>query len=179
MLALRQAQDPEVVEEKSRRIIERLEQDPRYRQAERVLFYASFGREVATHGAIRRALAAGKVVALPVIEGDRLRPALLKDFDRDLSPNPWGILEPKNNPTPYFSPGDFPLAVVPGVAFDYEHYRLGYGKGYYDRLLSQMPRAFKIGLAYELQLVERLPRTADDVGVNFIITEERKLSSEK
>lgn len=176
-MALRQSQDPRELEEKSRVIMECLERDPRYGEAELVLFYASFGWEVSTHAAIRQALASGKRVALPTVDGSRLRLAEVRNFDKDLIPNSWGILEPRLDRAAGLRPRDFPLAIVPGVAFDLENYRLGYGKGYYDRLLSQMPQAYKIGVAYELQVVCRLPRSARDVGVDCVITEVRKLTN--
>jgi 5-formyltetrahydrofolate cyclo-ligase len=174
VLALRQAQELGELLLKGQQIIESLEQDPRYLGTGLVLFYASFGQEVFTHDAIKRALAGGKQVALPVVEGSRLRLALIEDFQRDLAPGAWGILEPKPERARWLSPQEISLVIVPGVAFDDDYYRLGYGKGYYDRLLSQMPQAYTIGLAYELQVVSRLPCSARDVRVNCIITEKTK-----
>ncbi len=179
ILALRAAQGPAAIEAKSGLIIESLEKTFLYRQVELVLFYASFRHEVFTHGAIKQALANGKRVALPRINGSELRLALVEDFQKDLAPNARGILEPKPERARWISPEKFSLAVVPGVAFDLENFRLGYGKGYYDRLLAQMPQAYKIGLAYELQVVPRLPRTPQDVGVDCVITETRTIAREK
>lgn len=175
ILALRENQELHERGHKSRLIIRGLEQDPHYLRAELLLFYASFGAEVATHAAIQRALARGKQVALPVVSGTQLRLSLVRDFHQDLAPGVWGILEPKADRARWLKPQDISLAIVPGVAFDLEKYRLGYGKGYYDRLLQEMPQAYKIGLAYELQVVSQLPRSSCDVGVDGVITESRKI----
>ncbi|HEY3583930.1 MAG TPA: 5-formyltetrahydrofolate cyclo-ligase, partial [Casimicrobiaceae bacterium] len=69
----------------------------------------------------------------------------------------------------------FDVVIVPGVAFDARGGRLGYGGGFYDRLLPAMPRAQRIAGAFELQIVARVPAAAHDVGVDWIATEQRTM----
>jgi 5-formyltetrahydrofolate cyclo-ligase len=65
------------------------------------------------------------------------------------------------------------LVLVPALAFDARGYRLGYGKGFYDRLLPQLARAERVGLAFELSLLPQLPNEDHDVAVHRVVTEKR------
>jgi 5-formyltetrahydrofolate cyclo-ligase len=78
-------------------------------------------------------------------------------------------MEPTGELFPVESYHEIDLAVIPGVAFDRLGARLGRGKGYYDRLLSQMPNAYKIGICFPFQLLERLPSEPHDVLMNEVI----------
>jgi len=75
-------------------------------------------------------------------------------------------------PLPYGTVLNMDLMVVPGVAFDRNGYRLGYGKGYYDRFLSEK-QTFSIGLAYEFQILDKLPRGKHDRIMDAVATEDR------
>jgi hypothetical protein len=79
-------------------------------------------------------------------------------------------MEPPQKPEMKISPDKIDLAVVPGVSFDRRGHRIGYGMGYYDSLLGQT-RCKKIGLAYDLQIVEHVPNEPHDVAVDMIVTE--------
>ena len=74
-------------------------------------------------------------------------------------------------PLPYYPVDKLDLLVVPGVAFDEKGYRLGYGKGYYDKVLARK-KIFSIGLGYSLQLLEKVPRGKYDERLDAIVTEE-------
>lgn len=65
--------------------------------------------------------------------------------------------------------GDYDLIIVPGLAFDKEGYRLGYGAGYYDTFLAKHPEAFTVGVAYPFQMIEEVPREAHDIGLDLVI----------
>lgn len=80
------------------------------------------------------------------------------------------ILEPKKK-TAIIDPKSIDLYIVPGIAFDRNGYRLGHGKGYYDRLLAGI-NVPKIGLAYSVQVVAELPRSSYDVPMTMVVTEE-------
>ncbi len=84
----------------------------------------------------------------------------------------FGILEPTCD-SPQMLPGSLDMIVVPGLAFDREGARLGWGRGYYDRALSQWPSAVRVGIAFSNQVVDRLPRSAWDIDVDFLITEKQ------
>lgn len=151
--------------------IERLLFDlPEFRAARVVLFYASFRTEVETRGMIRRALDEGKRVVLPKVKGKELALYEIRDLDKDLAPGSWGIPEPVNG-----RPADLKgvdLVVLPGAVFDEQGNRLGYGAGFYDRLLAGYQGA-TVALAFEVQVVPEVPSAKHDVPVKKIVTEKR------
>ena len=88
----------------------------------------------------------------------------------DLKPDKMGILTPDSNQT---SSGPFDIAITPGVGFTSSGNRLGYGRGYYDRWFSKNAVKTKIGLAFEIQVVETLPIEDTDVALDMLVTEKR------
>jgi 5-formyltetrahydrofolate cyclo-ligase len=155
---------------KSREIEQRLFALPEFRAADLVLFYASFRGEVETHGMIRRALAAGKRIVLPKVSGKELLLFEVTDFDRDVGPGQWGIPEPSGGaPT---RPEQIDFIIVPGAAFDEQGNRLGYGAGFYDKLLKGY-EGMTAALAFELQIAAEVPADPHDVPMRKIITEKR------
>ena len=167
--AARDAVGPRARKEAAAAIARRLEGIDRYVEARRLVFYASFGSEVETGPLMEAAQAAGRVVALPRMEGKTL--VLHEHGPGDpLEPNAFGIPEPPPSaPTVALDAAD--VVLVPGLAFDRRGHRLGYGGGYYDRLLRTSPHAYRIGLAYGFQLVERLPAMHHDEPLDAIVTE--------
>lgn len=128
---------------------------------------------------IEKGLEKGKSILLPFVEGSELRLSLIEDLASELEPGSFGILEPKQNSRSNFPVQKVGLIIVPGLAFDFSGHRLGYGKGYYDRLLKQAsPDTDFIGLAYEFQMKEELPHEEQDVPVHKIITEKRVILAE-
>lgn len=92
---------------------------------------------------------------------------------QDLSPGRFGILEPDRQACPQRSPEDIDAVLVPALAFDRDGFRLGFGGGYYDRLLSRLDQDVPtIGLGFDLQLVDALPRETHDQPVRVICTEQ-------
>lgn len=128
--------------------------------------YFAFGSEVKTDLIIERAIMLGKKIALPSVKEDKIT---FYEFSssKHLIRRRFGIMEP----VPYKRVSKIDLLVVPGIAFDKKGYRLGYGKGYYDRLLSGK-RTFSIGLAYSFQLLENLPHDRYDKRLNAIASED-------
>ena len=128
----KRALTPEQIETASDRLAERLFRHPLYRQARTVYLYLSCNQEVRSAPILRRALADGKRVAAPCVEGERLRFRLLT-ADTPLVPDAFGAPEPLGSPLV-----DDPTALVllPGLAFGADGARLGYGGGFYDRLLA-------------------------------------------
>jgi 5-formyltetrahydrofolate cyclo-ligase len=157
----------------------RVESFDLFQRAGTILLYASFRSEVDTAGLMEGALRQGKRVALPRprVAERRLEACLITDPGRDLCPGAWGIFEPEQR-CQVISIDEIDLAVVPGVVFDESGHRLGYGGGYYDRLLASSPSLPVIGLAFEVQIVTQgLPAEAHDVRLNWIVTEDRMLSA--
>jgi 5-formyltetrahydrofolate cyclo-ligase len=153
---------------------QKLFQLPEFRAAETVLFYASMKSEVETHAMIRQALAAGKRVVLPKVTGKDLTLVEITDFDRDVRPGAWGIPEP--DPGTPVELKDIGLIIVPGAVFDERGNRIGYGAGYYDKLLAQY-RGMTAALAFECQIVPSVPADPHDVPIRKIVTETRVIET--
>lgn len=148
---------------------------PEFAAADAVFTYLSFGAEVDTRGLIQRAWEAGKTVCLPrVVPGTReMRWYAVESLDR-LVRSSFGVEEPPDDPSREVRPADFarPVALVPGLAFDREGFRLGYGGGFYDTFLPNFPGT-SIGLIRACQLVERLAvRDVHDAPVNIVALEQ-------
>lgn len=158
--------------EKSKKIGALLENLNEYKDAQRVLFYVSRPEEVNTHELIKDALSAGKNVFVPKTVKDVVVICPLYDFE-ELELGEYGILEPcTSTETEELIRMD--LIVIPGVGFDLQGHRLGHGKGHYDRLLKET-RGYKVGLAFEEQLVPELPHEEHDVPVDALITDKKIL----
>ncbi len=178
MIAQRAGLDGETVAGLSGRIAERFSALEAYRECRRILFYLSFGNEVATDGLIASALAAGKAVYMPVVDGAKRSLDIVRIGDLDPASfrlNRFGIREPLlAAPEPL---SEVELAVVPGLAFDALGGRLGFGAGYYDGLLKGFAgRGGTVALAYEFQVIDRVPQGPGDVPVSVIVTEKRTIS---
>ena len=169
----RRALLPDLAGEKSLAITRKLLELKEYKDASSVLFYVSKAEEVDTHDVIKEALASGKKVYLPKIKGDFLMICPLLNYE-DLQPGEFGILEPCEPASPT-QPKDIDLIVIPGVAFDKKGNRLGFGKGHYDRLLKET-RGFKVGLAFDEQLLDELPVEEHDVPLDLLLTDSHTLT---
>jgi 5-formyltetrahydrofolate cyclo-ligase len=134
------------------------------------MLFASFQSEVETHHMIRRALAEGKRVILPKVRGRDLELIEIENFDRDVSPGSWGIPEPDRGKCVDLR--DVGVIVVPGAVFDERGNRVGYGGGFYDKLLAAY-RGMTVALAFELQILPEVPAESHDVRVRKIVTEKR------
>lgn len=140
-----------------------------YREARSIYCYCSVGREVDTRPILSRALEDGKTVALPVIEDGRMRPRRLGP-EGLLVPGFYGIPTPPET-EPWIEEEEIDLILVPGLAYDEAGYRLGYGGGYYDRLLSTAP-GLAVGLCREAMILREIPRESHDMAVEVLITEQ-------
>ena len=173
MIACRDAADVASRIRHSQTITQKLCALPEYRAAGVVTAYASFGSELDTAEFLARILADGKLLLLPRI--NRAQRALelrqAKDPGADLVMGVWGIREPAER-CRIFSPAEVEFMLVPGVAFTAGGARLGYGGGFYDRLLTSLDqRAVRIAAAFDLQMVEHIPEGPQDQRVGQVITE--------
>ena len=137
-----------------------------------VMLYLNMRSEVETTGLLEGLLNSGKQVCAPVVDTEQLElvPRQIRNLKTELVRHSYGMLEP-NATCPIFPTEHLQLIVVPGIAFDRNGYRLGYGKGFYDRFLTKCSHAVAIGLAYEIQLVEDTFPQTWDVPVQHIFTE--------
>lgn len=171
----------EGVEGKSKLIKEKLFSLPEFQFARTVAFYVALKKsnEVETEEMIKESLKLGKRVLVPVTDlvEDKIVFSEIKNFD-DLVPGPFDILEPMPEVRKIFSTEAIMLIVIPGVAFDLHGHRIGYGLGFYDKFLSKLTKhVTKVGLAFELQIVENLPKEDHDIRLDKIITEDRIIES--
>jgi 5-formyltetrahydrofolate cyclo-ligase len=135
-----------------------------------LLFYA-FGSEVATRELIAAFDDGGRTVLLPVVAEERLLPVPYRPGD-PLVRSALGVDEPAPPHTTAADPGDIGLVIAPGLAFDRDGYRLGYGRGFYDRFLAGLPdRATRVGIGFHEQLLERLPRGPLDQRLHLVVTD--------
>ncbi len=144
-----------------------------YRLAEKIFTFVSYGSEIDTIPFIKRALKDGKTTAVPVMLNKGEMVFIEISSLAELTPNKYGIPEPKYNEEKLLISDSKTLIAVPGLAFDKDKYRIGYGGGYYDRYLSKNEYMVSAGLCYEAQLTESLPREETDIPVDIIVTEGR------
>ena len=158
-------------EERSRAIQRQVLALPEYRRARRLLLYLSQGSEVDTWPLLDRALAQGRAVYAPRCLDGQGNMAFYRVFSReDLAPGRFGLWEPLQERCPLLTEWEGALCLLPGIAFDREGFRLGYGKGYYDRFLSSY-QGVKIGICYHKCIAYHLPKGRYDVPVDFLVTE--------
>lgn len=148
---------------------------PEWEAARTICTYVGVGAEVATIPLIQAAFAAGKRIVVPMVARDhQLLLWRIESLD-ELAPAPFGLLEPIREVRRKHRKiviTVINLFLVPGLAFDAHGGRVGYGKGYYDRLLKgAKDRIPKVGLAFAPQLVDRVPVGPDDVLMNKVITD--------
>ncbi len=156
MLRLRDRQSIGEIEQKSQDIIDQVLHLHEYVRARGIACYVNKDSEVNTRILIRAALDQEKRVLIPVVKkGDiELFFSEIKDLGTELAPGTFGILEPKPE--------------------NREGYRLGWGRGYFDRVIKNLPPHVRsAGLAFNMQLIGRVPRDQFDVPVDMVVTESR------
>lgn len=179
VLALRDAMSDDVRAAASRAITTRLGTLPSVARARTLLGFASFGTEVQLDPLLHDAIARGVGVFLPWIERfspPDLQMSRVTDLERDLVPAKMGIREPDPE---WRRPGRvdrLDVVIAPGVAFDPSGTRVGYGAGLYDRLLTRLRAGTPVvAVAFDVQVVDALPRLAHDVPVDAIVTQTRTI----
>jgi 5-formyltetrahydrofolate cyclo-ligase len=175
--ARRDALDPDTRARLSAAALARVAGLAAFRRARAVLGYASFGSELDTCPLLEQVLAGGRMLVLPRIERAARRLALhqVGDLDTELRPGVWGIPEPAPDRCRAVAPGEIDFVLVPGLVFDPRGGRIGYGAGYYDRLLAGWPPPVPplIAAALELQVVPAVPVLPTDRRVDLVVTESR------
>lgn len=175
ILALRDTLPGELRRDLGTRITARLLKLDAYREAGTVLAYLSFGSEFDTAAFTRDALANGKKLALPRVNRAtrELELFVVRDPEKDVAPGVWGISEPLAECCAPAALDEIGFVLVPGVAFTRGGARLGYGGGYYDRLLARFARRPPaVAAAFSLQVVDAIPVGETDQRVDAVITEE-------
>jgi len=150
-----------------------LEQQPAWREAQSVFFYAPLPEELDVWVLMENSLAAGKAVALPRFDpaANRYVACRVRDLDGDIIQGRFGIREPAER-CPSLDLARLDLTLVPGLAFDGQGRRLGRGKGFYDQLLA-LVRGITCGVAFDEQILTEIPAEQHDMRVNRILTPTR------
>ncbi|MDO8962924.1 MAG: 5-formyltetrahydrofolate cyclo-ligase [Coriobacteriia bacterium] len=171
-LAARDSIDAGERDDAARRVAARVADLPEARGVRSVLAYAAMRDELDPAFAVAALTAAGARIAFPRVCGPG-ELTLHWTEGGALTPGYCGIMEPRAD-APLAQPQDFDLVLVPGVAFDESCCRLGHGGGFYDRMLPLIaPGAVSVGIAFEEQITDALPREAHDVHVDIIVTPDR------
>ena len=144
-----------------------LPQHPRIIDSRTILVYSALPDEVPTQALLDLLVKQGKTVILPHVISDTDMELRCYTGRHDLQLGAYGILEPTGELFTVYDTID--VAIVPGMAFDAEGYRLGRGKGYYDRFLARIPYLYKIGLCFSWQMVDKVPHDKHDIVMDEVI----------
>ena len=143
-----------------------------YINSSNILIYYPFRSEVDVTIIIKKALEDKKNVILPRINDRQLKLFYINNLEKQLAKGMHDIMEPSTHLCKPAKIPDIDLAVVPGIGFDKNLNRLGYGGGFYDKLLSHIPEGVKkIALCFDIQVVDKIPVSKNDIKVDFLITE--------
>jgi 5-formyltetrahydrofolate cyclo-ligase len=178
ILSARDALSAELRAEASAAIARRLAARPDFVAARVVLLTLPYGSEWDTRLLLASVLELGKTAAIPRVNTERrmLDIHAVCDLAHEVAPGYRGIPEPSAE-CPPVSLDSIDWVLVPGVAFDLRGHRIGYGGGYYDRLLPALPRsAARVAGALELQIVDDVPTAPHDLALDAIVTESRTIA---
>lgn len=171
ILNVRNNMSKEDVKKNSNAIMDKITSLDIYKHSKVVFIYMDFKNEVMTSNLIKRMLSEKKRVAIPYT--DSINTVLIPSEitkESDLKQNSFGYFEPKSILPVNIEEID--LVIVPGVVFDKNLNRIGFGKGYYDKILNRLkPSAKKVALAHDFQVLEDIPAEEHDVKMDMIITE--------
>ena len=176
MRSLRRVLSKDACDERSRALSERALELPELSAAKIVVGFAAFGKEPRLEHVFRTLEARGVITGLPRVDEENLTLHLYRAGE-PLEESGYGITEPLAS-APRIAEPDIDVILVPGLCFDGSGYRVGYGKGFYDRLLPKLPRAIRIGICYDHELLGELPSTSHDVPVHIVVTNARVLKVE-
>lgn len=155
------------VSERSEQILQRFWSLPEIQKTPQIFVYLSFRHEPDTFSLIRQALSLKKEILVPKVHGNDMNLCELSSLD-SLQTGIFGISEPSSAAEGFLK--DQGICVIPGLVFDRSGNRLGYGKGYYDRFLSNRQN-LKIALAYSFQVISQIEVKIHDIPVDIILTE--------
>lgn len=156
----------------SNSIIKKIYVSSFYKDSKVIMTFVSFGDEVNTHEFIKESLNNGKRITVPITfpKTKELKASEILNFN-ELEIGFYNILTPKSESIRFIDPEEIDLIIVPGLAFDRSGFRVGYGGGYYDRFLSKYPRAIKVAIGFDLQVINEVPKEHFDIAVDYIFTE--------
>ena len=169
IFAARKACTDNQVEEWSKIIADKVAELPAFKNSERILAYVDYNHEVMTRFIIEEAWKAGKEVAVPKVVGKDMIFYKFLDFSQ-LEEGYFGIPEPARGETVDWADPKTAI-IMPGVAFDRQNHRVGYGGGFYDRFLEKHTEIQRVAVAFDFQMVEEVPTEPTDICPHIIVTE--------
>jgi 5-formyltetrahydrofolate cyclo-ligase len=169
MKALRRVLPAAACAERSKQANARVIALPEFARARSVVAYCAMHKELDPAELLAHAKSLGKRVGLPRVDDERLELHEYAPGDA-LEESGFGMLEPLAGAA-RIEPGDVDLIIVPALALDGSGHRLGYGQGFYDRLLPSLTNAFRVGVAYSFQVVPEIPAAAHDIPVQCVISD--------
>ena len=147
-----------------------------FKKASTIMLYLDFNNEVKTDYLVNTLIDLGKKVLVPITikENKTLIPSEIKNLDSEIKIGTYGIREPKKEFIRENNIESIDILIVHAVAFDINKYRLGYGGGFYDRFIEKLRSdTLTIGLAFEFQIFDSIPKESHDAQLNYVITEKR------
>lgn len=177
ILATRNNLSPEELQEKSKAIGNRLLELPEIVKSTSIFLYVSFRSEVETMSLLKTLIESGKTVSVPItyVKERRLDAIHITDPENQLVPGYCDIPEPDKSicVSNIVESETIDSVILPGSVFDERCGRFGYGGGFYDRFVSKIPKACRIGLAFDLQIVKLAPLQDHDELLDYVITESK------
>lgn len=173
MMGQRKKMSPLQVREYSASIMQKLKELEPVRKARVIMGFSSIKNEVNLFPFLEGEKELSRTILLPRVEKDGVIEAVEFQDGERTRPGSFGIREPQGEP---YQVENIDVVLVPGLVFDYKGYRLGYGKGYYDRFLPRLRKgAFVCGVGYEFQVVKDVFPQENDIPVHWIITDKSEL----
>ena len=155
---------------KSQKIISKVIDSDLYKKSKIIALYKSLPSEVNTNELIKYSINSEKIVVLPRIDNEYLKFYKINSIDEQLIKSKFGVEEPIESKINFVEKEKIDLMIVPGVCFDKEKNRMGFGKGYYDRYLENT-NIKTIGICFDEQIVDKLPTTPNDIKMYKVITD--------
>lgn len=178
-LDIRNSLEHEYVVDASEKVFNNLKKMEAFKKAKHVMIYIDFKNEISTQSIMTYLLSKNKHIIVPFTNTNdfSIIPALINNLD-DLSIGNYGILEPPLDKTDSSHSSLIDLVIAPGIVFDVEGNRIGFGKGYYDSFLSKLSSKVPvIALAYDFQIKDAIPFEPHDIKMDYIITPTRTIRS--
>ena len=183
ILKARNAMPAQERAEKSRRICKTIFDLDEVKNSSSIFLYVNFRSEVETMPLLQALLDAGKTVSVPItlVDDHRLDAIRITDPASQLEPGYCDIPEPAARilESNLVQPENLDVILLPGSVFDERCGRFGYGGGFYDRFVSKVPQAKRIGVAFELQIVDKAPLQDHDELLDLVVTEERVIRGQR
>lgn len=156
--------------EKSKKITERVYKLEDYKYSETIFTYLSFNNEVSTNELVNKSLQTKKIL-VPIMEGGDIYASELCSIE-ETKKNKYGIREPVEPKK--INPKKIDIVFIPGIVFDKRCNRIGFGYGYFDKILKKMEKRIPTyALSFDFQVQESIPKEEHDVPLDYIITEKK------